>query len=42
MEGRIGLEETLTRWPAWTVDRDDTVLLYTSTVRGPLHLPIEI
>jgi cytochrome P450 len=42
MEGRIGLEETLTRWPVWTVDRDDTVLLYTSTVRGPLHLPIDI
>jgi cytochrome P450 len=40
MEGRIGLEETLKRWPKWTVDRDNTVLLYTSTVRGPLHLPV--
>ncbi len=40
MEGRIGLEETLKRWPKWTIDRDNTVLLYTSTVRGPLHLPI--
>jgi cytochrome P450 len=40
MEGRIGLEETFKRWPKWTVDRDNTVLLYTSTVRGPLNLPI--
>jgi cytochrome P450 len=40
MEGRIGLEETLKRWPKWTVDRDNTVQLYTSTVRGPLNLPL--
>ena len=42
MEGRIGLEETLKRWPEWKVDRDNTVLLYTSTVRGPLKLPIHV
>ncbi len=42
MESRIGIEETLTRWPEYTVDRGNTVLLYTSTVRGPLHLPIEV
>jgi cytochrome P450 len=42
MEGRIGLEETLKRWPNWTVDRENTVLLYTSTVRGPLNLPIGV
>ncbi|HXY93107.1 MAG TPA: cytochrome P450 [Acidimicrobiia bacterium] len=42
MEGRIGLEETLKRWPEWKVDRDNTVLLYTSTVRGPQELPIEV
>jgi cytochrome P450 len=40
MEGRIGLEETLKRWPEWTVDRDHAVPLYTSTVRGYLNLPI--
>jgi cytochrome P450 len=40
MEGRIGLEETFKRWPKWTVDRDHTVLLYTSTVRGPSRLPL--
>jgi cytochrome P450 len=41
-ESRIGLEETLKRWPEWNVDRDRTVLLYTSTVRGPLNLPVEV
>jgi cytochrome P450 len=40
LEGRIGLEETLKRWPKWQVDRDNAVLLYTSTVRGPLNLPV--
>jgi cytochrome P450 len=42
VEGRIGLEETLTRWPEWQVDRENANLLYTSTVRGPLELPIVI
>jgi len=42
MEGRIGLEETLKRWPEWKVDRDKVVPLYTSTVRGPLNLPIQV
>jgi cytochrome P450 len=42
MEGRIGVEETLKRWPDYEVDRDNMVLLYTSTVRGPLNLPIEV
>ncbi|MDT3440675.1 MULTISPECIES: cytochrome P450 [unclassified Pseudofrankia] len=41
-EGRIGLEETLRRWPKWTVDRAATEMLYTSTVRGPLRLPIRV
>ncbi len=42
MEARIGLEETLKRWPEWKVDRDETVLLFTSTVRGPQRLPIYV
>jgi len=41
MEGRIGIEETLKRWPDFTVDRDGAELLYTSTVRGYNRLPIE-
>jgi cytochrome P450 len=40
MEGRIGLEETLKRWPEWKVDRDHAVPLFTSTVRGYLNLPV--
>jgi cytochrome P450 len=42
MEGRIGLEETLKRWPEWKVDRANVVPLYTSTVRGPLKLPVHV
>jgi cytochrome P450 len=42
MEGRIGLEETLKRWPDWQVDRDHSVMLYTSTVRGYQNLPVRI
>jgi cytochrome P450 len=42
MEGRIGLEETLKRWPAWQVDREHAVMLYTSTVRGYQELPVYI
>jgi cytochrome P450 len=42
MEGRIGLEETLKRWPEWKVDRANVVPLYTSTVRGPLKLPVQV
>lgn len=40
MEARVALEETLKRWPRWKVDHDNAVLLYTSTVRGYLNLPI--
>jgi cytochrome P450 len=40
MEGRIGIEETLARFPTWEVDRDRAHLLYTSTVRGYDELPL--
>jgi cytochrome P450 len=42
MEGRIAIEETLTRFPTWTIDRDNAVPLYTSTVRGYLNLPMVV
>jgi len=42
MEGRIGLEETLKRWPEWKVDREHAVPLFTSTVRGYLELPVVV
>jgi cytochrome P450 len=41
-EGRIALEETLKRFPEWSVDMDGAVPLYTSTVRGYTKLPIVV
>jgi cytochrome P450 len=40
MEGRIGLEETIKRFPNWEVDEANAVRLHTSTVRGWVNLPI--
>jgi cytochrome P450 len=40
LEGRVALEETLRRHPAWTVDRDAAVRLHTSTVRGWANVPV--
>jgi len=40
MEGRIGIEETLARFPEWTVDRDRARRLHTSTVRGWTNVPV--
>ncbi len=40
LEGRVALEETLRRFPTWTVDRDRSVRLHTSTVRGYQQVPI--
>jgi cytochrome P450 len=42
MEGRIGLEETLRRFPEWEVDHDNVVRLHTSTVRGFARVPIRV
>jgi len=42
MEGRVALEETLKRFPEWSVDMDRAVPLYTSTVRGYTKLPIVV
>ena len=40
MEGRIGLEESLARFPEWAVDHDRAVRLHTSTVRGWSNVPV--
>ena len=40
LEGRIGIEETLRRYPTWDVDHDRVVRLHTSTVRGYSQVPI--
>jgi cytochrome P450 len=41
-EGRIALEETFKRFPEWSVNLDEAVPLYTSTVRGYTKLPISV
>jgi cytochrome P450 len=40
MEGRIALEETLRRFPRWSVDEPNAEMVHTSTVRGWARLPI--
>lgn len=40
LEGRIALEETLKRFPTWSVDRDGCEMVHTSTVRGYAKVPI--
>ena len=40
MEGRIGIQETLARFPELTVDLDRAQRLHTSTVRGWTNVPV--
>jgi cytochrome P450 len=42
LEGRVALEETLSRFPTWEVDVDRSVQAHTSTVRGweSLHVVV--
>jgi len=42
MEGKIALEETVKRYRNWTVDKERSVPLHTSTVRGYQRLPIRV
>ncbi|MEX2256812.1 MAG: cytochrome P450 [Acidimicrobiia bacterium] len=42
LEGRIALDEVLTRFPEWEVDRDNARLSPTSTVRGWETLPVVV
>lgn len=42
LEGRIALEEILTRFPKWDVDWDGAALSSTSTMRGWETLPISV
>ena len=42
MEGQIALREILKRYPAWSVDRDRTTMVHTSTVRGYAKLPVQV
>jgi cytochrome P450 len=40
LEGRVALDEVLTRFPSWEVDTDNAVQARTSTVRGWESLPV--
>lgn len=40
LEGRVALDELLTRFPEWDVDLDGAKLASTSTVRGYQRLPV--
>jgi cytochrome P450 len=40
LEARVAIEETLKRFPTWDVVEDEIELVHTSTVRGPVHVPI--
>ncbi len=42
LQGRVGLEELLKRFPEWDLDYDNMKLASTSTVRGWEHLPIRL
>jgi len=42
LEGRIGLEETLRRFPEWGADRATATRVHTSTVRGFSSVPVTI
>jgi cytochrome P450 len=42
LEGRIGLEEALARYPEWEVDHERAVRMHTSTVRGYSHVPVRV
>lgn len=42
IEGRIALDEFLTRFPTWDIDWDNTALSSTSTMRGWETLPLSV
>jgi cytochrome P450 len=42
LEARVAIEETLARFPTWEVDESAVELVHTSTVRGPVHVPMRV
>ena len=42
LEGRVALDEVLTRFPDWEVDLDNAELAHTSTVRGWETMPVVV
>jgi cytochrome P450 len=42
VEGRVGIAETLRRFPTWEVDESTIEYVHTNSVRGPASLPISL
>ncbi|HET6954392.1 MAG TPA: cytochrome P450 [Acidimicrobiales bacterium] len=42
LEGRVALDEVLTRWPTWEVDYDRARKAHTASVRGWERLPVRL
>jgi cytochrome P450 len=42
LEAKVVLEETLARFPSWEVDEGAIEMVHTSTVRGPVHVPVAV
>ncbi len=42
LEGRVGLEEMVGRYPEWEVDEEHAEMVHTSTVRGWTSLPVTV
>jgi len=42
LEGRVGLEEFMKRYPTWEVDRSRLEMVHTSTVRGYSSVPVRV
>lgn len=42
LELRVVLEELLKRYPEWHVDESKIELVLTTTVRGPVHVPVQV
>lgn len=42
LEARVALEETLKRFPDWTVDEANVTYVHTNSVRGPASVPIAL
>lgn len=40
LEARVALEETLKRFPEWTVDESNVAYVHTNSVRGPASVPV--
>jgi cytochrome P450 len=42
LEGRVAIDELLTRWPEWEIDYDNAAKAHTASVRGWASLPVVV